>query len=81
MEKGKGTEDFVNACDEFYTYLAGFLRKEIEKNPTDLEKLRELSEIVKINAASIKTQKDESKGGKSPLEKTKARANGAQVLV
>lgn len=79
MEQIKGTEDFVNASDEFYKYLAKIIRDEIAKKSTDLEKLRELSEIIKINSGSIKTQKEEAKSSKSPLEKVKGRSNGQVV--
>ena len=73
------TENFINASDEFYTYLAEFIRAEIKSKPTDIDKLRELSEIVKINSASIKSQKEETKMSKSPLEKIKGRSNGQAV--
>lgn len=79
MEQIKGTEDFINASDEFYKHLAKVLREEIKKDSRDLENLRELSELVKINSASIKTQKEEPKGGKAPLEKVKGRTNGQAI--
>lgn len=75
----KGADDFINASDEFYKYLAGVLREEIKKESKDLERLRELSELVKINSTSIKTQKDDKKPQESPTEKTKRKANGSQI--
>lgn len=78
----KGVDDFIAASDEFYKYLASVLREEIQKNSKDIERLRELSELVKINSASIKTQREESKGKtETPVEKTKRKAGGGQVVV
>lgn len=80
-EEIKGTEDFVNASDEFYGYLAKVIREEIKKESKDLAKLKELSDIVRINSASIKVQKEEPKSKKSPLDKAKAKSSGEQVVI
>jgi len=57
----KGTEDFLIASDEFYKYLAAMLRQEIKDKTTDIERLRDLSDIVKINCATIKSQEKSKK--------------------
>lgn len=80
-EEIKGTEDFVNASDEWYKYVASIIRKKIEDKSEKLEEVREISEIVRITTSSIKTQKEESKGKKSPADKIKARSNGEQTVV
>jgi len=78
----KGAQDFIDASDEFYAYLAKVLRENIAKGSKDLELLKELSELVKVNSQSIKSQREEAKSAKkSPLEKAKARANGDQISV
>ena len=78
----KGTEDFVNASDEFYGYLAKVLRDEIKKESKDIVLLKDLSELVRINSQSIKTQKEEPKGKKaSPIDRVKMKANGEQTVV
>ncbi len=80
VEQIKGTENFIAASEEFYDYLAKIIRGEISKSTVDLKVLRELSEIIKINSGSMKTQKEEPKGkSKDPLQKVKGRTNGQVV--
>lgn len=79
-EKTKGTDSFLESSDLFFQKVADYLDDyEIDKDK--LSDLREICEIVKITAMTIKTLREESKTPKaSPSEKLKARANGSQVM-
>ncbi len=78
----KGTEEFIAASDEFYGHLAKLIRLEIKADCSDIDKLRELSEIIKINSSSMKSQEEKPKGKLSPSEKIKKRSStGEQVSV
>ncbi len=78
----KGTEEFIAASDEFLAHLAKIIRSAIARNCNDVDELRELSEIIKINSASMKSQEDKPNKKLSPMDKVKKRAStGEQVSV
>jgi len=82
MAKTKGIENFIDASDEFYDYLAEIIRDRIKEKVVDLKTIRELSEIIKVNSGSMKAQTDEPSKKKSPMEKIKARSStGEQTVV
>lgn len=63
-EVKSGVDEFIEASDAFYRHLAEILHLEINNGSVDLVRLRELSELVKINSMSIKSQREDAEKGK-----------------
>ena len=81
IEKIKGADAFLESSDTLFLKIAKYLDKyEVGDEPEELDKLRDVCEIVKITATTIKTLREEPKK-KSPLEKMKSKSNGDQILV
>ena len=85
MTEKRGADQFLESSDKYFSRLAKVIDEEkFEQGAAiDLERIREISEIIKITAQSIKVSSEEKKEGekKSPLEKIKAKKNGEQVVV
>ena len=73
----KGTDAFLESSDKFFHKVADYLDSyEIG----ELDKLRDICEIVRITATTIKTLREDGKK-KSPLDRVKAKGTGEQILV
>lgn len=76
----KGAEIFLESSDEFFKKVSKFI-DDYEVDSEKLSELRDICEIVKITAMTIKTLKEEPKGKQSPMEKIKKRhSTGEQVV-
>lgn len=64
MEQIKGTDAFLNSSDSFFKKIATFI-DDYEVDNEKLSELRDICEIVKITAMTIKTLKEESVKDKS----------------
>jgi len=83
VEKNTGVNRFLKSSDDFFGKVARMLdNMNVDGDVTadDLVKIRELSEIIKINAMSIKALRDEEKGI-APSQRMKIKGNNSQFAV
>ncbi len=79
-----GAEKFLESSDALFGRAAEYMDKcEDLNNVVALSTLREVCDIVKITAMSIKALKEDSvtKKEETPVEKTKRKAKGSQITV
>ena len=77
----KGTDAFLESSDNFFKKVAEYIDS-YEINNESLTSLRDVCEIVRITATTIKTLREDGKEKKkSPLERVKAKSSGEQILV
>lgn len=77
-----GVKKFLESSDSLLGRAADFMDECTFDDVEKLAVLKEVCDIVKITAMSIKALKEgDVKPVESPTEKTKRRANGSQVTV
>lgn len=82
METGK--DKFLKSSDSLLGRVAEYMDKCTDMTDTvSMNQLKDLCDIVKIAAMSIKALKEDDvvKKSESPIDKAKRRANGSQVMV
>lgn len=77
-----GVKKFLESSDSLLGRAADFMDECTFDDIEKLSVLKEVCDIVKITAMSIKALKDGEKGTEeTPMEKKKRKANGQQVAV
>lgn len=83
--ENKGVDKFLKSSDDFFGRVANFLDQQLVNSDqeVDASQLKDICDIVKITAMSIKSLREEEKEKKpsTPFEKQKNRAKGSQVAV
>jgi len=78
-----GADKFLKSSDDLFGRAAEVMDECDLSNPIEIANLREICDIVKITAMSIKSLKEDGNGKEpeTPMEKKKRKAGGAQVTV
>lgn len=60
-EEKSGIDDFSEASDEFYKYLARLLREEMAAEQKDMDRLQDLAGLIKKTNSGMKEKKEKQK--------------------